>query len=245
MAAKSAKKISEKIGNWISAKVREANARGVVFGMSGGVDSSVTAVLAERALEGKALGLVMPCESDTKDLANARLVAEKFSIRTQYVDLTPVFQMLKKTLPDSDEKTLGNLKARLRMTTLYHFANKNNYLVLGTSNKSEIAIGYFTKYGDSGADILPLGDLYKTQVIELAKHLGIHDEIIKAAPTAGLWKGQTDEQEIWMDYPTLDSILEAAEMGRDAEAGRENILRVKELVKGSTHKRQMPEVCKI
>ncbi|MCK4335256.1 MAG: NAD(+) synthase, partial [Candidatus Aenigmarchaeota archaeon] len=181
--------VCRKIEGWIRSKVREAGAKGVVLGMSGGVDSSVVAVLADRALGKKSLALILPCESDKKDRERAKLVAKRSGIKTKEIDLSVVFNSLKKLLPEADRKTLGNLKSRLRMLALYHFANKYSYLVLGTSNKSELKIGYVTKYGDSAVDLEPIGDLYKTQVVELAKHLQIHEEILKSGPTAGLWKG--------------------------------------------------------
>jgi len=234
-----------KIEGWLHAKVEEANASGVVVGMSGGIDSSVAAALARRALGGKALGLVMPCGSNAKDAGRAKLLAKKFDISVQEIDLTSAFDEIKKTLAATDRKALGNLKARLRMAAMYYFANMNNYLVLGTSNKSEIAIGYFTKHGDAAADLAPLGDLYKTQVIELAKYLDVPAEIINAPPTAGLWEGQTDEQEIGMDYATLDSILMAAEKDLPVKATKEKISRIKAMIKKSAHKRKMPDVCKI
>jgi NAD+ synthase len=238
--------VCDRIENWIMIKAKLATAKGVVVGMSGGVDSSVTAVLAKRALGENVLGMILPCDSNPEDERKARLIAEKFGIRTQKADLTSAFKEFRKTLPScSNEKTLGNLKARLRMAALYYFANMSNSLVLGTSNKSEIAIGYFTKYGDSAADLEPIGDLYKTEVVELAKHLGIPYDVIMAAPTAGLWDGQTDEGEIGMKYIELDAILKAAERNKDVEADAAKIAKVSGMIKKSVHKRQMPEVCKI
>jgi NAD+ synthase len=238
--------IRDKIEIWIKSKMNEAGASGVVVGMSGGVDSSVVAALAKRALgSAKVLGLILLCGSDAKDGERAKMAAKKFGIRTDEVNLTPAFCELAETLPQADKKTLGNLKSRLRMLTLYYYANRNNYLVLGTSNKSEIAVGYFTKYGDSAADLEPIGGLYKTQVIELAKHLGIPKEITDAIPTAGLWEGQTDESEIGMSYAELDLILKTAERGKEVEAERGKIIRVREMIKKSVHKRKLPEVCEV
>jgi len=231
---------SEKIEKWIAAKVREAGARGVVIGMSGGIDSSVAAVLAKRALGKNVLGLALPCESNPKDAKLARLVAKKFGIRTEKIDLTPVFRKFKKLLPAADKKTLGNLKARLRMSVLYYFANKYRYLVMGASNKSELWIGYFTKHGDAAADFMPLGGLYKTQVIAIAKYLGIPQEIIKAKPSAGLWKGQTDEKEIGMSYAAIDMILWLMENNRQKKSPRTQ--KVAEMIRRSKHKRKMPEI---
>ncbi len=238
--------VCEKIENWLRAKVDEAGASGVVIGMSGGIDSSVTAALAKRALGGrKVLGLILPCDSNPKDAETAKALAKKFGISVQESDLTYAYNDMRKTLAATDTKALGNIKARLRMAALYYFANVGNYLVLGTSNKSEIATGYFTKHGDAACDLSPIGGLYKTQVFELAKHLEIPKEIIEATPTAGLWEGQTDEQEIGMSYAALDAILRTAERNKDVGADRKKIERVMELVKKSVHKRQLPEVCRI
>ena len=237
--------ICNKIEMWLVSKMNEAGADGVIVGMSGGVDSSVTSVLAKRALGDKVLGLILPCDSNPADAERARLVAEKFGIRAEKIDLTSAFHELRKILPSADAKTLGNLKARLRMCALYCFANKDNYLVLGTSNKSEIAIGYLTKHGDGAADLEPLGDMYKTQVLELAKHLGIPDEVIKAAPTAGLWEGQTDQHEIGMPYIELDSILQAIEKNREVKTDVKKLQRLKEMIRKSSHKRRLPDVCRI
>ncbi len=136
-------KLADRISKWIAEKVEEAGAEGVVLGMSGGIDSSVLAVLAKRAMGDKVLGLIMPCHSNPTDVEHARLVAKKFDIKTEYVDLTPVFDCLVKALPPGDRVARGNLKPRLRMTVLYYFANSRNYLVVGSGNKSELAVGYF------------------------------------------------------------------------------------------------------
>jgi len=231
---------SEKIARWLAAKVSEADAKGVVIGMSGGIDSSVAVVLAKRALGKNVLGLILPCESNPKDAKLAQLVAKKFGISTKKIDLTTIFRKFRKILPAADRKTLGNLKARMRMSVLYYFANKHHYLVLGASNKSELWIGYFTKHGDAAADVMPLGGLYKTQVFELAKHLGIPKEIIKAKPSAGLWKGQSDEKEIGMGYAALDMILWLMENGKQKKSPR--TAKVLGMIKHSKHKRKMPEI---
>lgn len=238
--------ISNRIEVWLDTKLAQSGANGVVIGLSGGVDSSVVAALASRALGNqRVLGLILPCDSNSKDAERARIVAKNLGIKTDTVDLAPAFRCFGDALPEADKKTLGNLKSRLRMLTLYYYANMNNSLVLGTSNKTEIAIGYFTKYGDSAADLEPIGGLYKTQVLELAKHIEIPEEIISSPPTAGLWDGQTDESEIGMSYAELDDILKAVERGRDYEAAKEKMARVAEMIKKSSHKRKLPEVCEL
>ncbi|GAI53780.1 unnamed protein product, partial [marine sediment metagenome] len=132
-------------------------------------------------------------------------------LKTQYIDLTPIYRNLIKFLPDNNQVALGNIKARLRMVLIYYYANFNNYLVCGTGNKTEISLGYFTKYGDGACDILPLGDLYKFEVREIARVLGIPEQIIKKVPSAGLWQGQTDEGEIGFSYDVIDKTLQEIE----------------------------------
>lgn len=237
--------VAERIEEWIRSKVRQANAKGVVVGMSGGVDSSVVAVLAKHSLGKNVLGLVMPCDSPPKDAQRAAGVAKRFRIRTESVDLSRIMESLCNTLPGADRKTLGNLKSRLRMAVLYYYSNKNRYLVLGTSNRTEMRIGYFTKYGDGGADLEPLGDLYKTQVMELARYLGIPDSVLRNPPTAGLWKGQTDKGEIGMDYEKLDKIIRAIDSRGKPGADPRIVAKIKKMVKKSEHKRRLPEVCEI
>jgi NAD+ synthase len=211
--------------------------------MSGGIDSSVTAVLCSKAV--KTLGLLMPCHSNTEDLKYAKIVAEKFGIETKIVDLTPVHDELMKILPDGDKIAQGNLKSRLRMITLYYFANNYNFLVAGTSNKSEIKIGYFTKYGDGGVDIEPIGDILKSHLRELARELRIPEEIIKKPPSPGLWEGHTTEGELGVSYDEIDAIIEEIETNNLEKTNPELVKKVREMIQKSGHKRKMPEICKI
>ena len=229
------------IVGWMKDAMRESGASGFVVGMSGGLDSSVVAVLAARAAGSSVMGVIMPCHSVRGDMEDAAAVAKKYGIRTETVDMTPVFETLKSALGgNSDGVSGGNLKARLRMTVLYYFANTRNYLVAGTGNKSELYMGYFTKYGDGGADILPLADLLKTEVRELAGLLGVPEGIIKKPPSAGLWEGQTDEEEMGITYTELDGIITAIEKGEppDGDKAGEVIRRMK----ASRHK-CMPARC--
>jgi NAD+ synthase len=190
---------------------------GVIVGMSGGVDSSVTVVLAVKALgKDRVVGLYLP-EAETlnlQDTRDAKELAEHLGITFHQVDLSEPLKTLYSAIPifnPSDRMTNGNLKARTRMATLYYFANKLRLIVLGTSNKSEMSMGYFTKYGDGASDLAPLADLYKTQVYQLASHLNIPDKIINKKPTAGLWPGQLDEVELGVEYRILDLILHGLE----------------------------------
>jgi len=230
--------IIREISNWIKQKVKEAEAEGVVIGLSGGLDSSVVACLAEKALgNSKVLGLIMPCHNTSLDEEHAYLVARKLNIRVKRVVLDTVYDKFLEILPSGKDIALANIKPRLRMLTLYYFANNLNYLVLGAGNKSEILIGYFTKYGDGGCDILPLGGLLKSEVRELARELKIPEEIIKKPPSAGLWEGQTDEGEIGLSYEDLDRVLLAIESGKVNFLPKEMVDKVKRLVEGSKHKR--------
>lgn len=212
-----------------------------MVGLSGGLDSSVVAVLCKEALSDKLLGLVMPCHGLEEDKRDALEVARKFHIEVEEVDLHEICDSLVGKLGQSrffseDARVaLANIKPRLRMAVLYFSANLLNYMVVGTGNKSERMIGYFTKYGDGGADILPLGNLVKRQVRELAVHLGIPQRIIDKPPSAGLWSGQTDENELKISYDEIDRYLLGEEVGEVAA-------RIEEKIKTSEHKRKLPPI---
>ncbi len=237
--------LADRISNWIKEKVREAKAEGVVIGLSGGIDSSVVAYLAKRAMGEKVLGLIMPCYSTVLDEDYAWLIAKRLNIKTERISLDSIYNDLLGILPSHKKIALANLKPRLRMLTLYYFANNLNYLVAGTGNKSEILIGYFTKYGDGGCDILPLGDLLKTQVRKLAKELEIPHEIIKRRSSAGLWEKQTDEEELGIRYEDLDRTILAIERGKTESIPPQMLIKVEELIKKSTHKRSLAPVFKM
>ncbi|MBI5144643.1 MAG: NAD+ synthase [Candidatus Omnitrophica bacterium] len=238
--------MKNKIVNWIRRQVKESGAKGIVMGLSGGVDSSVVAALAKEAVGGKRLlALMMPCLSHKQDLADAKLIAKKLGIKTKTVDLSKIYTILLKALPKANNLAKSNLKPRLRMLVLYYFANKLNYLVAGTGNKSELMAGYFTKHGDGATDILPIGDLLKREVRQLARELGIPKHIITKPPTAGLWIGQTDEGEMGITYPELDGILERLGKKKKQILAKEKVAKVKEMIKRSEHKRQGPKICYI
>jgi len=235
--------MKNRIIDWIKKQLKEAKAKGIVMGLSGGVDSSVVAYLVKEAVgKDKVLALILPCHSQKQDLEDAKLIARKFGIRTKTVDLTNIYDNLIKILPKGTSLAKANLKPRLRMLVLYYFANKLNYLVCGTGNKSEISIGYFTKHGDGATDILPIGDLLKREVKELAQELGIPKHIITKPPTAGLWPGQTDEGEMGITYPELDDILGRIENKRRQILSKEKVNKVKDMIKRSEHKRQGPKI---
>lgn len=231
-------KLSEQITGWMEKEVRKAGKKGIVFGLSGGLDSAVVGALAGKAVGENALGLVLPCKNKPEDTACALKVAEKFGIKVKQIPLDKIFDDFVKLNPQARDLAKGNLKPRLRMTTLYYFANTLDYLVAGTGNKSELAIGYFTKYGDGGADILPLGRLLKSEVRELARDLDVPDEIIKRPPSADLWEGQTDEGEIGITYEELDRAIDAIEKKKTEGINKEILARVRKLIADSEHKRR-------
>lgn len=230
--------LSGDIANWIKKQVEETQAKGIVVGLSGGIDSACVAVLSKMALGDNVLGLILSCQSNPEDEKFAHLVADKFKIKLEKVYLDEVYDKFISILPDANKLSLANLKPRLRMITLYYFANKLNYLVAGCGNKSELAVGYFTKYGDGGVDILPLGSLLKTEVRVLAGELGIPKEVVERVPTAGLWEGQTDEGELGISYEDLDKAIVAIDSGKAKDFFSQDIIaKVKKLIKASEHKR--------
>jgi NAD+ synthase len=205
------------IKSWLREKLKESCCEGFIIGLSGGIDSAVVSVLCKEVCPYNTLGIIMPCYSNPDDEKFARIHAEDFDIDTKIVRLNTTYDSLKEAIGDEREFSdqlpldLANIKPRIRMTTLYYFANKYNYLVVGTGNKSEELIGYFTKYGDGGVDILPIGDLLKEEVYEIGKELGICNEIMNRPPSAGLWDGQTDEKELGVSYETVDYLIKTME----------------------------------
>jgi NAD+ synthase len=242
--------ISE-IQEWIRDNCETINADGIVVGVSGGIDSAVTTALCANAIgKEKIIGLGLPCLSNPQDLNDAKLITEKLGIKLVTLDLSSVFkEYLKVSSPQitSNSRAEANLKARLRMIS-YYFVGQSigNYLVGGTSNRTELAIGYFTKYGDGGVDFEPIGGLYKCEVREIAKLLDIPEKIITKAPSAGLWEGQTDEGEIGMKYDLIDEILYRIDYNLDLTRFNENdVEKVRSMMKSSQHKLEIPPSFKI
>jgi NAD+ synthase len=246
-------KNATEIAEWLRQRVAAAGARGFAVGLSGGIDSAVVARLCQMAAPGQVVGVIMPCHSDPRDEADARLVAEHFVLPVVKVDLETAYDQLIKVarsalsalppelLPGSDQSVpdprarmpLANVKPRLRMTTLYFVANSLNYLVAGTGNRAELTIGYFTKYGDGGVDLLPIGALLKTEVRAMARELGVPQPVIDKPPSAGLWLGQTDEDEMGFSYGELERYLtEGPQSVAPALA-----LRLERLIRITEHKR--------
>ena len=245
----------EQISGWLRQRVQEAGAAGLAVGLSGGIDSAVVVRLCQLATPGQVVGVMMPCYSDPGDESDARLVAERFDLPVVRIDLGAVYDSLTSDLtgaladlppelvpaaaPDvTDPRArmpLANVKPRLRMASLYFVANSLNYLVAGTGNRSELTIGYFTKYGDGGVDLLPIGRLLKSEVREMARELGVPAPIIEKAPSAGLWAGQTDEGEMGFGYADLERYLTAGPSSVTPALA----LRIERLVRASEHKRAL------
>ena len=212
-------------------QLASAGAHGFVVGLSGGVDSAVVARLAQLAAPGNVVAAILPSHSDPEDERDAAMIAKHFSLPTVRVDLSDAYdatiaaaQAVVQALPGLTRgpkpddpiharRPLANVKPRLRMTTLYFLANGLDYLVAGTGNRSELSIGYFTKYGDGGCDLLPIGHLVKSEVRALARELNVPSAIIERTPSAGLWSGQSDEEEMGFTYADLERYLEEGPQG--------------------------------
>ncbi len=236
-----AERIAQKLSSWIKEQAVAAGCGGVVLGMSGVLDSSVAAALCHHAFPSDVLGVIMPCGSCDEDKEHALAAADKFSIKTEVVAMDPVFAAFMEVVGCGVETGASgmaeaNIRARLRMVTLYCFANRLGYIVAGSGNRDELAIGYFTKYGDGGVDIMPLGGLVKGQVRELAIFLGVPRPIIEKPPSAGFWPGQTDEDEMGLSYDDLDRYLLT---GQAKDAVRQKI---EAMIAANAHKRALPPV---
>ena len=250
-------RVAEKLSGCIAEYVEKAGVKGVVVGISGGVDSSTAAALAVRALgRNRVYGLIMPeKETNPKDLEDARRVAKHLGIRWREIDITGIVGSVLAAAGDDYDTAprvaKGNVKARARMVLLYYHANKDNLLVLGTGDRSEILLGYFTKWGDGAVDLLPLGGLYKTQVRLLAEHLGVPEDIAWKPSSPGLWPGHRASQELGADYDVIDRILYHMvdlglgdeEVAEKADAPVELVRAVRERIRATRHKRNPPQPC--
>jgi len=246
------------IKRFIKDYVEKTKAKGIVIGLSGGIDSSTAAALAALAIGGdKISALNMPEKENynTTDIRHAKMVAKKFGFKLETIDISPILKAYYKALPiyDEDDKlSRGNIKARTRMVCLYYYANHLGKIVCGSSDKSETMMGYFTKWGDMAADISPLMDLYKTQVRQLAAHIGIPKEIITKPPSPQLWPGQTAENELGVKYEVLDLILFGLENFMSPEEIAQSLELPVKLVQGikdtwltREHKRRLPLTIKL
>lgn len=248
------KEVKTGIIEFIQKQTESSGRNGIALGFSGGLDSAVVMKLSEEALGRQGvLALLMPSRNTTPaDLMVAESYAKSLDIRYRVAHIDPVLESFKRAVMKEDANAYANLQARARMCLLYYFANMENLLVAGTGNKSELSIGYFTKYGDGGADILPIGGLYKTEVRELAMELGVPKSIIEKPPSAGLRPGQTDEEDIGMPYEKIDAILRSLEMGKtpteasvDSGSTLEQAKHIRDLKEKNRHKLLLPPMFKL
>ena len=245
----------ERIVSFISDRADQARVDGAVLGLSGGIDSAVTAYLTVEALGSRRVTcLIMPDKRVTPegDVADALSIAEELCTETKVIDIAPIHRAFLRGL-QQDRLAEGNLRARIRMSLLYYYANLSNKIVVGTGDKSEALVGYFTKYGDGGVDILPIGDLYKTEVRKMGEVLGISRRVISKRSSPRLWPGQTAEGELGMSYNVIDGVLRlhfdqkkgvretAAKLGMKSEVVKALVDRYER----TSHKRLAPEVCRV
>ena len=237
--------------------VEASKVNGAIVALSGGIDSALVATLASRVVD--VYGLLLPdtTSNDPRDVEDAQDLAKGLGIDHELIKIDDIVEAVYAARPQLGPKkcklAYANVKPRVRMIMNYMAANLDGRIVLGTGNKTELLMGYFTKYGDGGVDILPIADLYKTRVRQMAKHVGVPDAIIKKPPSAGLWKGQTDEKEMGISYEDLDKLLYGvfdlglsyAELKKETGIGKKAFTDIMERIKNNEHKRNMPPVTDI
>ncbi len=244
--------IQEKIGSFLMEEIRERKSQGVIFGLSGGIDSAVIAMLCAKFVREKSLALIMPDskitpESDTED---AIKIIDSVHLEYKLIDIGFIHKEYSKYI-EPNPLAFGNLGARVRSNILYYYANARNYLVLGSEDRSEFLIGYFTKYGDGAADLLPIVSLYKTQIREFARFLDIPSNIISKPSGPRLWEGHTAEAEIGLTYEEIDSILYCTtdknlsidDTAKITEIPISDVDKIYQMHKRSEHKRITPKAC--
>jgi NAD+ synthase len=247
-------KVENAITDAIVRVVETSNSNGAVVALSGGIDSALVATLAARAVDVYALLLPEPSSTSPRDMEDAVSLARDLGIDYEAIDIGDVVRAVyakrPRVGPEECRLAYANVKPRVRMIMSYFAANLDGRIVLGTGNKTELLMGYFTKHGDGGVDILPLGDLYKTRVRQLARHAGVPGDIIRKPPSAGLWAGQTDEAEMGATYEQIDAVLYAvfdrglglAEVEKAAGVDDAVVHMVMERARLSEHKRNMPPI---
>jgi len=244
------KRIADRIQEGLKQKILDSNSKGVIFGLSGGIDSAVIAYLCHNSIKEKTLALIMPDskispESETND---AIKIVDELGLDYKLLDINSIHKEFKMILEPND-RALGNLRARIRMNILYYYANLKNLVALGSSDKSEFNIGYFTKFGDGASDILPIVSLYKTQVREMARHLGIDENIITKKSSPHLWPNHEAEHEIGLEYEQIDTILycildkklSSEETAKESQIDIEIIKKISEMYQKNEHKRVNPK----
>jgi len=242
------------ITQFIKEYAEKAGKNRIVIGLSGGIDSSLIAKLASISIGNENVFTIFLPETATplNDFEHSRMIAKNLNVSYEIIDISSIIHSLVSHEEEINRIALGNIKARIRMVYLYKYANKIDALVCGTSNKTELLLGYFTKYGDGGSDFMPIGDLYKTQVYQIARYLKLPEEIINKPPTAGLWKGQTDEKELGLSYEKIDKILYGIETKMElkkiadfAGVDIKEVERIYEMVRKNEHKRRLPPIPKV
>lgn len=247
--------LAEKIlVGFVEDEIKKAGFSKVVLGLSGGIDSSIVAFLAAKALGPENVtGIMMPYKaSSSASIEHAKLVAQKSGIKTELLEITDMVDSYFSKFPDMSNLRKGNKMARERMSVLYDFSAKEGSLVLGTSNKTELLLGYGTQYGDMASAINPIGDLYKTQVWALSEHMGVPMEVVDKAPSADLWEGQSDEDDFGFTYAQADRILHMMvdERYTYEELNQEGysddfIKEIYKKIKYSQYKRKLPLIAKL
>jgi len=242
--------ITETIERFLSEQIEKNNSKGLILGLSGGIDSAVLAYICKRKLQDKTLALIMPDTSITpkSETEDALKMIALTGIEYKLIDIKPIVNEYSMYL-EPNEKAKGNLRARVRTNMLYYYANAKNYLVLGSSDKSEYMIGYFTKFGDGASDITPIISLYKLQVREIAKHIGVPENIIAKKSSPHLWKDHEAEKELGISYEEIDSILYCmlekkltiGEIEQNTQISKETIEKIRQLHINSEHKRLSPQ----
>ena len=248
----------EKVIEFIQTQVKNANLEGVIVNVSGGIDSAVTLHLAVMALGPEKVTAITIPERDVtpqRDITDVMLHCKQLNLTCNTVDITEILHVIRDIMPKydiTDRITTGNIRSRLRMIVAYHHANTERRLVLGTSNKTELLTGFFTKHGDGGVDLMPLGDLWKYNIKELAKYLEIPENIIKKPPSPGFYKGHTDEDELGMRYDNIDLILYGYEQGltvneitTETNIIESEVKRILRRVKANQHKQRLPLILRL
>lgn len=238
------------VEGFLEEQIDKTRSNGVILGLSGGIDSAVLAYICKRKLKDKTLALIMPDTTITpkSETEDALKMIALTGIEYKLIDIKPIINEYSMYL-EPNEKARGNLRARVRTNMLYYYANSKKYLVLGSSDKSEYNIGYFTKFGDGASDITPIISLYKLQVREIAKHLGVPDNIIAKKSSPHLWKDHEAEEELGISYEEIDSILYCMiekklsidEIEQNTQISKETIGKIQQLHKNSEHKRLSPQ----
>ena len=244
------KGITNRIQEGLTQRISDANSKGIIFGLSGGIDSAVIAYLCHNAIKEKTLALIMPDSkiSPETETSDAIKIVDELGLNYKLLDINSIHKEFNMILEPND-RALGNLRARIRMNILYYYANLKNLLALGSSDKSEFSIGYFTKFGDGAADVLPIVSLYKTQVRELARHLGISETIITKKSSPHLWPNHEAEHEIGLEYEQIDAILycildknlSLEDTAEQADIDTELVTKIHQMYQNSEHKRGNPK----